>query len=238
MSASTVSSTGSVTRRRTAMTPAAVTPPATAPPAARTANWPALCSSIPPAVVRAVPATAMETATWNSTRLVASLNRLSACTSTWTFGGSDSRARCAGSPTKPSAASAASSTAARPSTNCAGSSSTPTAARSCTAATKTRPCERTATPWSSTPTSSQRLVPGRCRRRGPRRRVRDRGCHHRAPHLARFEAINPYGLLTSSCTPGSRAPSRSCWASSCWRPTSPGHGASAASSPWSSCSPW
>ena len=39
----------------------------------------------------AVPATAKETAIWNSTRLVASLNRLSACTSACTFGGSESR---------------------------------------------------------------------------------------------------------------------------------------------------
>ena len=91
-SAITVSSTGSVTRRRTRTTPAASTPPTAAPPAARTANWPAPCSSTPPAVVRpAVPATANETAIWNSTRLVASLNRLSACTSACTFGGSASR---------------------------------------------------------------------------------------------------------------------------------------------------
>jgi len=51
-SAITVSSTGSVTRRRTRMTPAASTPPTAAPPAARTTNWPAPCSSTPPAVVR------------------------------------------------------------------------------------------------------------------------------------------------------------------------------------------
>ena len=91
-SASTVSSTGSVTRRRTGMTPAAITPPTAAPPAARTANCPAACSSTPPATAGpAVPATAKETAIWNSTRLVASLNRLSACTSACTLGGSDRR---------------------------------------------------------------------------------------------------------------------------------------------------
>ena len=39
----------------------------------------------------AVPATAKETAIWNSTKLVASLNRLSACTSACTLGGSESR---------------------------------------------------------------------------------------------------------------------------------------------------
>ena len=39
----------------------------------------------------AVPATAMDIAIWNSTRLVASLNRLSAWTSAWTRGGRDSR---------------------------------------------------------------------------------------------------------------------------------------------------
>src|SRR5271157_956641 len=72
------------------MTPAAITPPTAAPPAARTANCPAACSSTPPAGP-AVPATAKETAIWNSTRLVASLNRLSACTSACTLGGSDRR---------------------------------------------------------------------------------------------------------------------------------------------------
>ena len=72
------------------MTPAATTPPTAAPPAARTANSPGAVQQH--AVDRpAVPATAKETAIWNSTRLVASLNRLSACTSACTFGGSDSR---------------------------------------------------------------------------------------------------------------------------------------------------
>src|SRR6516165_8574187 len=92
ISASTVSSTGSVTRRRTGMIPVAITPPTAALPAARTTNCPTPCTSTPPArLVLAVPATAKDTAIWNSTRLVASLNRLSACTSACTFGGSDSR---------------------------------------------------------------------------------------------------------------------------------------------------
>src|ERR1700678_1718220 len=91
ISASTVSSTGSVTRRRTGMTPAAITPPAAAPPAARTANCPAPCTSTRGTAGLAVPATARDTAIWNSTRLVASLNRLSACTSACTLGGSDRR---------------------------------------------------------------------------------------------------------------------------------------------------
>ena len=91
-SAITVSRTGSVTRLRSRTAPAASTPPAAAPPAVRTANRAAPCSSTLPAPAEpAVPATAKDTAIWNKTRLVPSLNRLSACTSACTRGGSDSR---------------------------------------------------------------------------------------------------------------------------------------------------
>src|SRR5690349_1755715 len=141
ISASTVSSTGSVTRRRTGMTPAAITPPTAAPPAARTANCPAACSSALPAVP-VVPATAKETAIWNSTRLVASLNKLSACTSACTFGGSESR--------RPSALTATGSVLAStaPSTNAmlAGTAATAhVTAATAAADASTRPTARTAT---------------------------------------------------------------------------------------------
>ena len=142
-SATTVSSTGSVTRRRSRTTPAASTHPTAAPPAARTANCPAPCSSTPPGVVRpAAPATASETAIWNSTRLVASLNRLSACTSAWTFGGSESR--------RPSALTATgsvlASTAPRTNAMLAGIPATaPATAATAAADASTRPTARTST---------------------------------------------------------------------------------------------
>jgi hypothetical protein len=90
ISATTVSSTRSVIRRRRTITPAATAPPVAAPPPASTANSPTPCSTVPAAVIPAVPPTARETAIWNSTRLVPSLNRLSACTSAWTRAGRDS----------------------------------------------------------------------------------------------------------------------------------------------------
>src|SRR6266581_7154177 len=139
----TVSSTGSLIRLRNGRIPAASTPPTAAPPAARIANCPAPCSSAPPAVVRpAVPAIANETAIWNSTRLVASLNRLSACTSAWTFGGSESR--------RPSALTATGSVLAStdPSTNAmlAGIPATaPATAAAAAADASTRPTARTST---------------------------------------------------------------------------------------------
>src|SRR5271166_344437 len=89
--AATVSSTGSVIRRRTAMTPTATTAPTSTPPPASTANSPTPCSRMPVADIPAVPPTARETAIWYSTRLVPSLNKLSACTSVCTLTGSESR---------------------------------------------------------------------------------------------------------------------------------------------------
>src|ERR1700678_1543522 len=142
ISASTVSSTGSVTRRRTGMTPAAITPPAAAPPAARTANCPAPCTSTRGTAGLAVPATARDTAIWNSTRLVASLNRLSACTSACTLGGSDRR--------RPSALTATgsvlASTAPRTKARLAGTAATAhVTAATAAAEASTRPTARTAT---------------------------------------------------------------------------------------------
>ena len=89
--AATVSSTGSVIRRRTTMTPAATTAPTSTPPPASTTNLPTPCSRMPVAAIPAVPPTARETAIWYSTRLVPSLNKLSACTSVCTLTGSESR---------------------------------------------------------------------------------------------------------------------------------------------------
>src|ERR1700749_1350864 len=132
-----------MTRRRSRTTPAASTHPTPAPPAARTTNCPAPCSSTPPGVARpAGLANPNETAIWNSTRLVASLNRLSACTSACTLGGSESR--------RPSALTATGSvlTSTAPSTNAmlAGTAATAhVTAATAAADASTRPTARTAT---------------------------------------------------------------------------------------------
>jgi hypothetical protein len=85
-SAMTVPSTGSSVRRRISATPPATTTPASTPPPASRPNSPAVSAHD-----SALPATAAATATRNSNRLVASLNRLSACTRVCTRGCSASR---------------------------------------------------------------------------------------------------------------------------------------------------
>ena len=99
-----------------------------------------------------VPATAMDTAIWNSTRLVASLNRLSAWTSAWTRGGRDSR--------RPSALTATGSVLAStaPSTNAmlAGTAATaPATAATAAADASTRPTARMITGRHTARTSRQ-----------------------------------------------------------------------------------
>ena len=78
-------------RRRTTTIPAPTTAPTSTPPPASTTNSPAPCSRAPVAAIPAAPPTARETAIWYSTRLVPSLNKLSACTSVCTLTGSESR---------------------------------------------------------------------------------------------------------------------------------------------------
>ena len=100
------------------------------------------CHSTEPQPAAAELPTANDTAIWNSTRLVASLNRLSACTSAWIFGGSDSR--------RPSALTATGSAPARtaPSTNAIATGTAVTAdstAATAPADATTRPTARTAT---------------------------------------------------------------------------------------------
>ena len=73
------------------MTPAATTAPTSTPPPANTTTLPTPCSRMPVAAIPVVRSTARETAIWYSTRLVPSLNKLSAWTSVCTLTGSESR---------------------------------------------------------------------------------------------------------------------------------------------------
>src|SRR5262249_28757460 len=82
---------GAVIRPRTTVRAAAPCLPAGAPRPASVTNSPAPCSRAPVAAIPAAPPSASETAIWNSTRLVPSLNRLSACTSAWSRAGMEMR---------------------------------------------------------------------------------------------------------------------------------------------------
>jgi hypothetical protein len=143
----TASRTGSSVRRRMSVTTLAIAAPMTVPPPASTMNS-------PPAEPQptATDATATLAATRNSTSEVASLNRLSACTRTWTFGGSASRLPSAVTATGSVLASTA------PSTNASCQDSGVTAeatAPTAAAEASTRPTDRTPTGFQTRRSSRQ-----------------------------------------------------------------------------------
>ena len=129
-------------RRRTMTTAAPISAPTSAPPPASTTNCTVPCHSTLPQPAATELPTAKDTAIWNSTRLVPSLNRLSACTRACTRGGSASR--------RPSALTATGSVLAStaPSTNAIAAGTAATAdSTTATAAAEasTRPTARTTT---------------------------------------------------------------------------------------------
>ena len=172
--ATTDSSTGSVMRRRTKTTAEPSTAPVSAPPPASTTNCATPCHSTEPQPAAAELPTAKDTAIWNSTRLVASLNRLSACTSAWIRGGSDSR--------RPSALTATGSVLARtaPSTNAIATGTAVTADSTAATAAGRRQHQAHGQDGDRPPDRPQ-IPPRQITRRGPQQRRQ----HHEANHLRR-----------------------------------------------------
>ena len=122
-----------------------------------------------------MPPTAIAMAIWNSTRLVASLNKLSPCTRAWILGGSDSR--------RPSALTATGSVLAStaPSTNArlAGiAASAPATAATAAAEASTRPTASIVTGRQTPPQVADGQFVGR--------RVQQRRQHHQADRIRRY----------------------------------------------------